>query len=254
MRFASLGSGSGGNALVVEAGPTRVMLDCGFAVEETERRLARVGLAPGDLAGILVTHEHGDHVDGALPFARRHGLGVWMTHGTFRAGPAGSAAGVRITMVDSHSAFAVGDLEVQPFPVPHDAREPVQYVLSDGNRRLGVLTDIGASTRHVEATLSGCDALVLECNHDPGMLAGGPYPAWLKARIAGPFGHLANAAAAALLAAIDRSRLRHVIAAHLSAQNNRPQLACAALAGALGCGPDAIGVADQATGFAWREL
>jgi phosphoribosyl 1,2-cyclic phosphodiesterase len=193
-------------------------------------------------------------VDGALPFARRHGLGVWMTHGTFRAGPAGSAAGVRITMVDSDSVFAVGELEVQPFPVPHDAREPVQYVLSDGNRRLGVLTDIGASTRHVEATLSGCDALVLECNHDPGMLAGGPYPAWLKARIAGPFGHLANAAAAALLAAIDRSKLRHVIAAHLSAQNNRPQLACAALAGALGCGPDAIGVADQATGFAWREL
>ena len=254
MRFASLGSGSGGNALVAEAGATRVMLDCGFAVEETERRLARLGLAPGDLAGILVTHEHGDHVDGAIPLARRHGLGVWMTHGTFRASPRGIPAGVRITTVDSHSAFAVGDLEVQPFPVPHDAREPVQYVLSDGARRLGVLTDLGAPTRHVEATLSGCEALVLECNHDPDLLASGPYPGWLKSRIGGPFGHLANAAAAALLAAIDRSRLRHVIAAHLSAQNNRPELARAALAGALGCAPDWIGVADQATGFGWRDV
>jgi phosphoribosyl 1,2-cyclic phosphodiesterase len=254
MRFASLGSGSAGNALVAEAGATRVMLDCGFAVEETERRLARLGLAPADLAGILVTHEHGDHADGAIPFARRHGLGVWMSHGTFRASPRAGAAGVRITMVDSHAGFAVGDLHVQPFPVPHDAREPVQFVLSDGARRLGVLTDIGAPTRHVESTLSGCDALVLECNHDPDLLANGSYPGWLKARIGGPFGHLANGVAAALLAAIDRSRLRHVVAAHLSEKNNRPELARAALAGALGCAPGWIGVAEQASGFGWREI
>jgi phosphoribosyl 1,2-cyclic phosphodiesterase len=254
MRFAALGSGSAGNALVVEAGASRLMLDCGFAVEETERRLARLGLAPADLAGIVVTHEHSDHLDGALPFARRHGLGVWMTHGTFRAAEHGAGAGVRITTVEGHAAFAVGALEVQPFPVPHDAREPVQYVFSDGERRLGVLTDIGAPTRHVEAMLSGCDALVLECNHDSQMLAAGPYPGWLKKRIGGPFGHLANAAAAALLAAIDRSKLRHVVAAHLSERNNHPELARAALAGALGCAPDWIGISRQASGFGWREL
>lgn len=256
LRFASLGSGSKGNCLVAEAGATRLLLDCGLSPRETERRLAKLGLAPADLAGILVTHEHDDHAGQAYAFAAQHRLPVWLTWGTQAAlAETGKPPGdVETRTIHGRSAFAVGDLEVLPYTVPHDAREPVQYVLSDGNRRLGVLTDIGASTRHVEATLSGCDALVLECNHDPGMLAGGPYPAWLKARIAGPFGHLANAAAAALLAAIDRSRLRHVIAAHLSAQNNRPQLACAALAGALGCGPDAIGVADQATGFAWREL
>jgi phosphoribosyl 1,2-cyclic phosphodiesterase len=254
VRFASLGSGSGGNALVVEAGASRVMVDCGFSVDETERRLARLGLAPAHLAGIVVTHEHGDHAEGAVPFARRHGLRVWLTHGTLQAALNGCAPDAVVNVIDSHAAFAVGALEVAPFPVPHDAREPVQLVLGDGARRLGVLTDIGTSTRHVEAMLSGCDALVLECNHDTQLLAEGPYPGWLKARIGGPFGHLANAAAGELLAAIDRSKLRHVIAAHLSETNNRPELARAALAGALGCAAEWIGVAEQASGFGWRDL
>jgi phosphoribosyl 1,2-cyclic phosphodiesterase len=130
----------------------------------------------------------------------------------------------------------------------------VQFVLSDGLRRLGVLTDLGTPTPHVIDTLSGCDALVLECNHARDLLWSGGYPRWLKARIAGPLGHLDNDAAAGLLAALDRSRLRHVIAAHLSEQNNRPELARAALAGALGCEPDWIGLATQADGFDWREL
>ena len=157
-------------------------------------------------------------------------------------------------MFDSHSPFAIDGLEVRPFPVPHDAREPAQFVLTDGASRLGVLTDTGSTTRHVEAMLSGCDALVLECNHDPAMLASGPYPGWLKTRIGGAFGHLANEAAAGLLAALDRSRLRHVVAAHLSETNNRPELATAALARVLGCGPDEILVADQDRGFDWLEL
>jgi phosphoribosyl 1,2-cyclic phosphodiesterase len=177
-----------------------------------------------------------------------------MTHGTLRATVEAGAAEAGVTVIESDAPFALGDLEVRPFPVPHDAREPVQFVLGDGARRVGVLTDIGAPTRHVEAMLSGCEALVLECNHDEQMLAEGRYPGWLKARIAGPFGHLANAAAAALLAALDRSRLRHVVAAHLSEANNRPALARAALAGALGCDESWIGIADQARGFDWREL
>jgi phosphoribosyl 1,2-cyclic phosphodiesterase len=258
MRFASLGSGSGGNALVVEAGATRVLIDCGLGPREAERRLTRLGLAPGDLVAILVTHEHSDHLDGVFPFARRHGLRVHLTHGTLAA--AGDAAygegapGYGLSIIDSHSTFAVGDLEVHPFPVPHDAREPVQYVLCDGVRRLGVLTDTGAPTRHVEAMLGGCDALVLECNHDPAMLAASPYPGWLKTRIGGGYGHLPNAAAAAILAAIDHSRLRHVVAAHLSAQNNTPALAQAALAAVMGCAPEWIGVAAQDGGFDWRSL
>lgn len=251
MRFASLGSGSAGNGLVVEAGTTRVLVDCGFPVEETERRLARIGLAPADVTAIVVTHEHGDHADGVLPFARRHGVPVWMTHGTARAVPGAASAACRF---DSHSPFAIGALEVRPFPVPHDAREPAQLVLTDGASRLGILTDIGTPTRHVHAMLSGCEALVLECNHDPAMLAAGPYPGWLKARIGGPFGHLANEATAGLLASLDRSRLRHVVAAHLSETNNRPALATAALAGALGCAPSEIVVARQADGFRWLAL
>jgi phosphoribosyl 1,2-cyclic phosphodiesterase len=251
VRFASLGSGSAGNGLVVEAGTTRILVDCGFPVEGTERRLGRIGLAPSDITAIVVTHEHGDHADGVLPFARRHAVAVWMTHGTARAVP-GAAPEVRV--FDSHSPFAIDALEVRPFPVPHDAREPAQLVLTDGASRLGVLTDTGSPTRHVAAMLSGCDALVLECNHDPGMLAAGPYPGWLKTRIGGPFGHLANEAAALLLAALDRSRLRHVVAAHLSATNNRPDLATAALARVLGCTPAEIVVADQAGGFGWLGL
>jgi len=256
LRFASLGSGSQGNALVAEAGRTRLMLDCGFTIQETEVRLARTGLAPSDLAGIIVTHEHGDHADGVLPFARRYAIPVWMTYGTFAAlrDAGGVAEDCSIRLVDSQSAFSVGDLLVQPFTVPHDAREPVQYVLSDGARRLGVLTDVGRATAHIAASLSGCDALVLECNYDPDLLEGGPYPPSLKARIASRLGHLDNRTSGELLAALDRSRLRHVIAAHLSETNNTPQLARTALARALACEPEWISVASQEEGFGWRDL
>jgi len=161
---------------------------------------------------------------------------------------------VALRVFDPRSPFALGDLQIWPFAVPHDAREPVQYVLSDGAARLGVLTDLGTGAPQVEAALSELDALVLECNHDEAMLRSGTYPAWLKARIAGPFGHLSNAAAARLLGSLERSRLQHVIAAHLSQQNNRPELARAALAGALGCAPAWIGVATQDSGCGWRAL
>lgn len=252
MRFASLGSGSRGNALLVEAGRTRILLDCGFSLRETELRLARLGVEPRQLDAILVTHEHDDHIGGVARLAARHGIPVWLTHGTLRAAPDLSAAGPRV--FDPHRRFAVGDLEVEPFPVPHDAAEPAQYVLGDGARRLGVLTDIGESTPHVAATLSGCDALVLECNHDPEMLARGPYAPPLKRRIAGRLGHLDNEASAQLLARLDNSRLRHVVASHLSETNNTPELARAALARALGCAPEWIGVAGQDSGFGWRDI
>jgi phosphoribosyl 1,2-cyclic phosphodiesterase len=256
LRFASLGSGSQGNALVAESGGTRIMLDCGFALAETEARLARAGLAPSDLSGIIVTHEHGDHADGVFPFARRHGTAVWMTYGTLAAlrDAGASVENCPIRLIDSAVAFQVGDLLVQPFTVPHDAREPVQYVISDGARRLGVLTDAGCATAHIEANLSGCDALVLECNYEPGLLAGGPYPPSLKARIASRLGHLDNRTSGAILAALDRSRLRHVVAAHLSQTNNRPELARAALAGALSCEAGWVAVATQEEGFSWRDL
>lgn len=256
MRFTSLGSGSQGNALVAEAGRTRIMLDCGFTLQETESRLARAGLEPSGLAGVIVTHEHGDHADGVFPLARRHGIPVWMTYGTLAALRDGGASveNCPIRLVDTHGTFSVGDLMVQPFTVPHDAREPVQYVLSDGASRLGVLTDTGCATAHIEASLTGCDALVLECNYDPDLLQGGPYPPSLKARIAGRLGHLDNQTSGQILAALDRGRLKHVIAAHLSETNNTPRLARAALARALSCEPEWVAVATQEEGFSWREI
>jgi phosphoribosyl 1,2-cyclic phosphodiesterase len=256
LRFASIGSGSKGNCLVAEVGSTRLLLDCGLSPRETERRLARIGLAPADIAGIVLTHEHDDHAGQAFPFAALHRIPVWLTYGTQGAlAEAGKApGGVETRTIDGRTAFAVGGIEVRPYTVPHDAREPVQFVFSDGASRLGVLTDIGASTAHVAATLSGCDALVLECNHDLDMLWAGDYPKWLKERISGPFGHLDNGSSAQLLAGLDRSRLKHVIAAHLSHQNNRPELAREALAGAMGCAADWIGLSTQEEGFPWREL
>jgi len=256
LRFASLGSGSSGNSLVAQSGRTRVLIDCGLNLRDAERRLARLDLLPADITAILVTHEHGDHACGVFDFAAAHGVKVYLTYGTLEAlRQEGKVLdGVRVVLVNGKETVEIDAIHVRPFTVPHDAREPVQYVVSDGALQLGVLTDIGASTAHVEQTLSGLDALVLECNYDADMLWRGAYPKWLKERIAGPFGHLDNLQSERLLAALDRSRLKHVIAAHLSQQNNRAELARAALARAMGCSEDWIGLASQDGGFDWKSL
>ncbi len=254
MRFACLGSGSEGNGLLVEAAGTRLLIDCGFGIRDTTARLARLDVDPETISAIIVTHEHADHIGGVYAFAARYKTPVWLTFGTLTVVAERFAELPHVYGFDSHDCFAVGALEVRPFPVPHDAREPVQFVCSDGQWRLGVLTDLGASTAHVEASLSGCDALVLECNHDAQMLADGGYPYALKNRIAGKFGHLDNVAAATLLGRLDNSKLKHLFAAHLSQQNNRPDLARAALASVLHCDPEWIGIADQHEGFDWREF
>lgn len=256
MRFASLGSGSAGNALVAEAGTTRLLVDCGFTIRETEHRLARLGLQPHDLDGILLTHEHDDHAGGAFRFASKHRLTVWVTHGTLNAAqrylPRGYDAPT--VVIDSHTSFAVGNIEIQPFPVPHDAAEPVQYVLSDGTSRLGILTDTGIGTPHIERMLSGCHGLVLECNHDLDMLMNGPYAWPLKQRVSSRLGHLDNQSSAGILSSLDNSRLQHIVAAHLSEKNNTPLLAAQALASALQCEKEWIGIASQESGFAWRQI
>ena len=253
MRFALLGSGSEGNALVVQASGSCLLMDCGFTLTETAARLARLGIAAEEIDGIVVTHEHGDHISGVARLARKHGIPVWLTHGTLREHAA--LAGLPgITEINPHESFAIGDIEVQPYLVPHDAAEPVQYVFGDGARRLGVLTDSGCTTPHIETTLSGCNALVLECNHDAQMLADGDYPRHLKQRVGGRMGHLSNAAAAALLARLDTVGLQHIVAAHLSRKNNLPELAVAALSGALNCSAEWIAVATQQEGLDWREL
>lgn len=250
MRFAFLGSGSEGNSLLVQAAGTTLMLDCGFSVNETVSRLARLGLQAEQLNGILVTHEHSDHIGGVARLARKFQLPVWMTHGTLLTQQT-AFADISVTELNPHHRLVIGDIEVQPFLVPHDAREPVQYVFSDGAHRLGVLTDTGHITPHIEASLAGCHALVLECNHDEEMLRIGRYPPSLKQRVGGRFGHLSNRQAAGLLAGMDIGTLQCIVAAHLSKQNNQPELAAQALSEVLSCRQDEITIASQSEGVDW---
>ena len=257
MRFCSLGSGSGGNATIVEArsGATtsRLLIDSGFSLRELGLRLARAGLRGDDLDAVFVTHEHGDHIGCAVAFARRHRLPLWMSRGTWRAIGEPESDGL-LQFARDGQAIAVGDLHLMPYTVTHDAQEPLQLRCSDGARHLGVLTDAGSITAHLTANLQGCDALLLECNHDAGLLAASRYPAFLKQRIGGRFGHLSNDTAAQILGACQHAGLRHVVAAHLSAQTNRPDLARGALARVCGATPGDIAVADPLLGFGWLDL
>lgn len=222
MRFASLGSGSQGNATLIEFGDTRLLLDCGFAAREAERRLRQLQVAPGTLDGILVTHEHQDHIRGVGPLARRYRIPVWISHGTYRQDRCGELPDCRL--IHSHQPpFEIGCIGVQPYPVPHDAREPVQYVFTAGKHRLGVLTDSGMITPHIEQVLDGCSALLLEFNHDSVMLANGPYPPALQRRVGGRLGHLNNEQSLALLQTLDHAGLRRLVVAHVSEKNNHPQ-------------------------------
>ena len=258
MRFCSLGSGSAGNATLVEvtSGTTtsRLLIDCGFSLRELQTRLARIGLGCDDLDAVFITHEHGDHVGCALTLARRHALPLWMSRGTWRAIGQPELPPPLLQFAHDGQAIAIGDLQLMPYTVTHDALEPLQLRLTDGARHLGMLTDAGSITPHLIASLQRCDALLLECNHDSEMLANSNYPASLKARIGGRLGHLSNDNAARILAACAHDRLRHLVAAHLSERNNSPALARAALAGAFDIRCDEIVVADPRHGFGWLEL
>ena len=264
MRFCSLGSGSTGNATLVEAHSgitsTRLLIDCGFSQRELGLRLARVGLTIDQIDAVFVTHEHGDHVGCALALARRHRRPVWMSRGTWRA-IGDESSGDDADALDGLLNFArdglpipIGDLELMPYTVPHDAREPLQLGISDGSGQLGVLTDAGCMTGHILERLRGSRALLLECNHDPALLAASAYPASLKARIGGRLGHLSNEVAAEILAATVHAGLRRVVAAHLSERNNTPALACAALAEATGADPSDFTVADPLRGTDWVDV
>lgn len=252
MRFASLGSGSRGNALLVQHEQTLIMLDCGFSAKETQLRLENVGLEAGQLDAIVLTHEHSDHVKGVSVFAARHDIPVYATVGTFRN--AGFQHPFSRHEFSAHESFAIKDIELNPFPVPHDAGEPSQFVFSDGRRRLAVLTDSGSVTPYMEQVLNACDAMVLECNYEHQWLQSGEYPWSLIQRISGQYGHLSNDQAVALLQAIDTHRLQHIVAAHLSEKHNSPERVRQHLSTALGCESSWIAVMDQDHGLDWRYI
>lgn len=245
--------------MIVESGapgasdPTRLLIDCGLGLKEIGRRLEARGLQYSDLSAIFVTHEHADHIQGVARFARAADVSVFLSHGTRIACPESFWRGVQCIEIDTNAPITIGTLTLAPYPVPHDAREPTQVVITDGYHRLGVLTDAGKSTPHIEKMLSLTDALFLEANHDETLLENSAYPESLKSRIAGPFGHLSNTASAGILQAIDQSRLQIVVAAHLSRHNNTPELVTAALAPALASSA-ALNVASQIQGFDWIRL
>lgn len=256
MRVCVLGSGSAGNAVVVESGGTRLLLDAGFSCRELERRMKAVGIDPKSIAGVVLTHEHEDHVRGVARFAGRHDIPVFATDGTFAGARLRGATAAPLRHVRSGEPFEIASFRVEPFAIPHDAREPLGFVVEDGlGRRVGLVADLGARSRLAWGRLRELDVLLIETNHDLEMLRSGPYPWMLKQRIASGHGHLSNRSAAEGLPELVCDRLRHVVLYHLSRTNNLPALAMTAVAeqlDALGCAARAL-VSDQFEPTPWIE-
>ncbi len=252
MRFASLGSGSKGNATVIQNGTTTIMVDCGFSAKETQRRLARLDLAPEDISALFVTHEHGDHIKGVGPFARKYKLNVCMTRGTAKYKSLGNIPDLRYIAVDD--SIDIGGITVKSYTVPHDANEPCQFIFSDKKIRFAMLTDVGHCTEHILTQLKDCDALLLECNHDTKMLQYGTYPISLKKRVGGLYGHLSNEQASKLLNEIQHENLKKIIIAHISEKNNKEELALDSLRSVLLNKNTEISIINQHDGIDWQEI
>jgi phosphoribosyl 1,2-cyclic phosphodiesterase len=227
-----LASGSGGNCTVLATSQTRVLIDCGLSCREICRRLAAQGIAPDSLSGILITHEHSDHVAGVHVMAKRFRIPVFMTaptHGAwlrqYKDSTGNPVKAERLEIFSAGKTFSVGDIEVLPFTIPHDAADPVGFRFLAEGVRLAVATDLGFLPRNVRDHLRGCDGLMLESNHDLEMLRGGPYPWAVKQRVMSRVGHLSNEALAEFLTTDYDGGAAFLILAHLSEQNNHPDLA-----------------------------
>lgn len=258
MRFSSLGSGSRGNGTLVHYGDTYLLVDCGFSLRETTKRLALRGIEPDQLSAILVTHEHSDHIKGVGYLAQKFNLPVFMSSGTWqkwRRRNSNALAKNQIVPVVSGQRFSVDEIEVEPIMVPHDSAEPIQYLFFSQHHQLGLLTDVGSITAKLEQAYGNCHGLILECNHDREMLWQGPYPQFLKQRVAGDYGHLSNCQAKAFLESIDVERLQHLVVAHISEQNNSSEQVSETLSEWSEQTPASqVHLATQQEGFDWLEL
>lgn len=233
--------------------PLRILVDCGLGLKHLLYRLGHAGLQPEDIHAVFVTHEHGDHVGCARSFSLRYRIPVWMSRGTHAAIGSPDFDGL-LRVARDNQPVDLGGMQLTPFTVPHDAREPLQLSCTDGSAKLGILTDLGHATAHVLAHLAACDALLLECNHDTDMLAQSSYPAFLKRRVGGQYGHLSNVAASDIARTVAHRGLKHLVAAHLSVQNNRPVLVQTLMAETLSCGVEDILVASPDNGTPWLHL
>ncbi|HEV7670530.1 MAG TPA: MBL fold metallo-hydrolase [Thermoanaerobaculia bacterium] len=257
LRACVLGSGSAGNAVIVESGGRRILIDAGFSCRELEKRMRSVGVEPSSIQALLITHEHVDHNRGAARLAKRHKIPVFATAGTFTGTELGPEQARTSTVIRSGEVREVAGFSVEPFAIPHDAREPIGLVIEDGaGRRLGLCGDIGNRSRLAWGRLADLDLLILETNHDLDMLRNGPYPWSLKQRVAGRHGHLSNREAADGIPELLSHRLRWVVLYHLSRTNNLPALAAAEIGAVLereGAHAE-LAVSDQDRPTPWLEI
>lgn len=224
LRFRVLGSGSTGNATLVEAGETRILLDAGLGPRVLAERVEAAGVDPGSIAAVVLSHEHNDHARGAVAFCRRFGVRIVASRGTYAAAGLGAEELPGFDVLEPERPLAVGGLRVLGCAVPHDAAGPLAFVVSSNGSRFGHATDLGHVNPALTAAFRDCDAILIESNYDPTLLGGGPYPWSLKERILGPRGHLSNDDVARYLRSGLSERCRTLVLAHVSQKNNHPEL------------------------------
>ncbi len=234
MKFCVLGSGSKGNCTLIESGTTRLLIDAGFSGKEISRRMALINRAPEDLDAILITHEHGDHINGVGVLSRRYKLPVYANPATHQAAEARVKQLYQRWEFDTGTGFVLSDLDIHPFRISHDTADPVGFLVADGVNSVAYCTDTGKITTLIRQRLRQCQALILESNYDPEMLLNGPYPMHIKQRVRSNHGHLSNNDAATFLVELCDTAVQHVVLAHLSENNNHPDLVTAQVQQELG--------------------
>ena len=252
LQFASLGSGSSGNSTVVRIEDTLILVDTGFSCKAISERLSTLGIDTSDINGIVISHEHSDHVKGLSVLARKYNIPVWLTRGTYKRLKDKNLP--QVEFIHPHGSLCVGDAKVTPFPVPHDAAEPCQYIVGDGKRRLAIATDMGFVTEYVFEQLNGVDALLLEANYDGEILSNGSYPWALRQRIDGNYGHLSNEQSAVLAASLEHAGLQKLCLGHLSENNNTPDSALGSVANRLRRADDDVHVLQRYSASPWYEV
>lgn len=245
IQFSLLGSGSSGNALLIKTDTTKVLVDCGLSLRQLRLRSAEIGESIDDLAGVLVTHEHSDHVNGLGVLTRRQQTPVFMTRGTYHNLPKSLGLLEGVECFEPGDTVTIGDIEAVSFSVDHDAADPVSYVLRSNGTKLGIAADLGHATALVRQRLAGSHGLILESNYCPDMLREGSYPIQVQQRINSSSGHLSNRDMSSLLAHVAHDQLQQVVLIHISDENNTHDLAKRMAEQALGVRTVPVDVAPK---------
>ena len=256
MQFCSLGSGSQGNSFLVRYENCCVLIDCGFGLAETEKRLVRHQINPNDISAILLTHEHEDHVRGAFSLSNKYKLPIYLTNGTYRMCEKRNKSSFNIDFkfIVNEKIFYINNLSITPITVPHDAREPVQFKFVTKESNFAIITDLGFGSKYLLKSISNLNSIVIECNHVDNLLNESDYPESLKNRIGCKYGHLNNKEAARILQSIKKNNLNFIGAAHLSEKNNNPNLVKRDLSFAVSKDESFIKIINQDDGLNWTTV